>query len=322
MSGFLSFGELLIDLTPSGEQDGRKLFMQNPGGAVANVAVGMARFGVPSAYMGMVGNDAFGQYLIEVLQRSGVDTSAVIKSDTYNTTLAIVHLFENGDRDFSFYRKPGADIMFGSDNLDENKIRQADIFHFGSLSMTDEPARSTTFRALNIAKDAGVIVSYDPNYRAPLWIDAQTAKDYMLRGIDYADILKIADNEVDFLFGSMPYQEAAAMLISRGIKLVFITLGSKGAVFANASGIGHADGFEANVVDTTGAGDCFTAGVLSQYLQAGKPLDKLNCEDMQAYARFANAAASLCVEKMGGIPAMPDLEQAQRRLTASGNTDY
>ena len=233
MCEFITFGELLIDFTPAGELDGRKLFMQNPGAAVANEAVALARLGISSAYMGMVGNDAFGNFLTNVLADEGVDVSGVVKSDDYNTTLAIVHLFDNGDRDFSFYRKPGADIMFEAHMLDEQKIRQARVFHFGSLSMTDNPARNATLRALEVAKNAGVTISYDPNYRAPLWKDEQTAKKHMLRGLEYADVLKISDNEVDFLFGDMSYESAAKMLVSRGIKLVFITMGLKGAVYAN-----------------------------------------------------------------------------------------
>lgn len=318
MSELITFGELLIDLTPAGEKDGRKLFMQNPGGAVANVAAAASGFGIKSAFMGMVGNDAFGRYLVEVLDSKGVDTSCVVKSDKYNTTLAIVHLFKNGDRDFSFYRKPSADIMFSAEMIDEQKISGARVFHFGSLSFTDEPARGATFRMLEIAKAAGTLISYDPNYRAPLWKDEKTAKEYMLKGLEFADIIKISDNEVDFLFGQMPYEDAAQMLVSRGIKLVFVTMGSKGAVFANSRGTGHAEGFKAKMVDATGAGDCFTAGVLSKYLKSSKALDALSLDEIREFALFANAAASLCVGKMGGIPAMPSLQETEQRLKMPG----
>ncbi len=314
MSDLISFGELLIDFTPAGEKDGRKLFMQNAGGAVANVAVGVARLGISSAYTGMVGNDAFGHYLKDVLIRYGVDVSRLIMTDDYNTTLAIVHLFDNGDRDFTFYRKPGADIMFTADMLDEQQIKQARVFHFGSLSMTDEPARSATLRALEIAKSAGATISYDPNYRAPLWRSKQEAKENMLRGLDYADILKISDNEAEFMFGSMPPMDAAKMLVSRGLKLVFVTMGAEGAVYANTKGAGHSKTFDAIRVDATGAGDCFTAGVLYGYLKKGKSLESLTLDDISGFARFANAAASVCVESKGGIPSMPTLEQVQSKL--------
>ncbi len=314
MSEFLTFGELLIDFTPSGELGGQKLFMQNAGGAVANVAVAMARFGVSSGYSGMVGNDAFGHYLKDVLNDKGVDTSGLIVSDIYNTTLAFVHLFSNGDRDFSFYRKPGADIMYSADMVDEDAIRKARVFHFGSLSLTDEPARSATMKMLQIAKDAGVVVSYDPNYRAPLWSDEKTAKKMMLEGMTYADILKISDNEIDFLFGEMSYEQAAQMLLSRGIKLVFITMGSEGAIYAHRAGIGKAAPFAAQAVDATGAGDCFTGGVLSQFMQSGKTLAELTLNDISGFARFANAAASICVEGKGGIPSIPCLNKVEQRL--------
>jgi fructokinase len=235
-------------------------------------------------------------------------------SDIYPTTLAFVHLFENGDRDFSFYRKNCADIMYSLDLIDESIIRGARIFHFGSLSLTDEPARSTTMKMLQIAKDAGVLVSYDPNYRAPLWSDVALAKDMMLKGLECADILKISDNEIDFLFGKMPYEEAALMLVSRGIKLVFITLGSEGAVYACHKGVGKAAAFAAKAVDATGAGDCFTGGMLSQFLQSGKALEELTLADVQCFTQFACAAASVCVEGKGGIPSIPTIDQVKQRL--------
>ncbi len=317
MNDLITFGELLIDFTPSGEKDGQKIFMQNAGGAVANVAVAVKSFGCSSAYAGMVGRDEFGRYLKSVLDGKGVDTSGIVMSDAYPTTLAFVHLFENGERDFSFYRKPGADIMYSSDMINESAIRGARIFHFGSLSLTDEPARSATFEMLRIAKNAGVTVSYDPNYRAPLWHDEAAAKEMMLEGLKYADILKISDNEVDFLFGGMPYEQAAMMLVERGAALVFVTMGSDGAVYACKRGAGKAAAFAAKAVDATGAGDCFTGGVLSQYLQSGKKLEELTAEDAYAFARFGCAAASLCVEGRGGIPSIPSLEKVRQRLAGS-----
>jgi fructokinase len=318
MSDFVTYGELLIDFTPAGNQEGRKLFMQNAGGAPANVAAAIAGFGVSSSFVGMVGNDVFGHFLKSVLDQKGVNTSELALSDIYNTTLAFVHLFENGDRDFSFYRKPGADIMYETTMLNKTHIRQARVFHIGSVSMTDEPSRSTSFSALKTAKEAGVVVSYDPNYRAPLWSDADTAREVMREGLHYADILKISDNESEFLFGSKSYEEAARILIKNGVRLVFITLGSEGAIYAHASGVGRAAGFPAKAVDTTGAGDCFTAGVLSQFLHSGKTLEALTLEDIHRFACYANAAASICVEGRGGIPSMPSVREVENRLNMSG----
>ncbi len=317
MSDIVTLGELLIDFTPSGEEGGQKLFMQNAGGAVANVAAAACGFGVSAAFLGMVGSDSFGRYLKQVLGAKGVDTSGLVMSDEYNTTLAFVHLFQNGERDFSFYRRPGADIMYAKEHIDAEAIKKAKVFHFGSLSLTDEPARSATFEALKIAKDNGVTVSYDPNYRPPLWNSEQQAREYMLRGLDFADILKISDSEVKFLFGDMPFEEAAHMLLEIGIKLVFITLGNKGALYAGAAGMGSVSAYKADVVDTTGAGDCFTAGVLYSFIKSGRKLWELTLEDMRGFADFACAAASICVEGKGGIPSMPSLKSVEGRLNRS-----
>lgn len=312
MKDIVTLGELLIDFTPCGTQDGQQLFMQNAGGAVANMVAAASGFGMDTAYLGMVGDDAFGRYLADVLQSRGVDVSGLKISEKVHTTLAFVHLFPNGDRDFSFFRKPGADIMYAIDDLDLDAIRSARVFHFGSLSLTDEPVRSATFEALKAAKLAGVTVSYDPNYRPPLWDSADEAKKFMLEGLDYADVVKISDNEVQFLFGDMDMEEAALMLVKRGAKLAFVTMGSEGAAFACSDGSGKEPGFPAKAVDTTGAGDCFTAGVLSAYIRSGMKPPML--DDMRGFARFGNAAASLCVEVRGGIPSMPTMAAVFTRL--------
>jgi fructokinase len=287
--------------------------MQNPGGAVANVAAALAGFGADVSFAGMVGNDAFGNDLKEVLQSKNVGVSGLRMTDKCHTTLAFVHLFDNGDRDFTFMRSPGADIMYSQDDIDKEAIKNARLFHFGSLSLTDEPVRSATFAALNIAKENGVAVSYDPNYRAPLWQSEGEAKTMMLRGLEYADIVKISDNEVHLLFGSEDYEETAAMLISNGVKLAFITLGSEGAVFACADGVGRVLGYPAKAIDATGAGDCFTASVLYQYLKSAKTWDTLTTDDVASFVDFANAAASVCVEKRGGMPSMPGMTEVRKR---------
>ncbi len=312
MKDIVTLGELLIDFTPCGQQDGQPLYMQNPGGAVANVVAAAAGFGMDAAYIGMVGDDAFGRFLTGVLEERGVDVTGVKVSADVHTTLAFVHLFENGDRDFSFYRKPGADIMYSTGDIDADAIRGARVFHFGSLSLTDEPVRTATFEALKIAKLAGVTVSYDPNYRAPLWHSEAEAKEYMLKGLDYADIVKISDNEVRLLFGDMDLEEAARMLVRRGVKLAFVTMGADGAAFACSEGSGTEPGFPAKAVDATGAGDCFTAGVLSSYIRSG--LKPPSVCGLREFVRFANAAASICVERRGGIPSMPSIEKVQQRL--------
>lgn len=318
MKDVVSLGELVIDFTPCGKQDGQQLYMQNPGGAPANVAVAAAGFGMNTGFLGMVGSDVFGRYLGGVLLGRSVDISGLRFSDTFHTTLAFVHLSESGDRDFSFFRTQAADIMYAPEDLDEAAVREARVFHFGALTLSDEPVRSTTIKALEIAKRWGVTVSYDPNYRPPLWTNPDEARRYMLKGLEYADILKIADNEVQFLFGDMDMEEAACMLVGRGSKMAFVTLGSQGAVFAcrdPKSGqivSGREPGFPAKAVDTTGAGDCFTAGVLSSYIRGG--MEPPSLDDMHDFARFGNAAASICVEGRGGIPSMPSMAAVLARL--------
>ena len=314
MSDFVTLGELLIDFTPAGSKDGRNLFMQNAGGAVANAAAAYARLGGSAAFMGMVGNDQFGRFLKETMGAAGVDTDGMILSNEYNTTLAFVHLFEDGQRDFSFYRKPGADIMYKSENIDTAIIDGCKVFHVGTLSLTDEAVRSAHFEAVEYAKDAGKIITYDPNYRAPLWRSENEAKEFMTAGLEYADIIKISDNEIEFLFGDIDYEDAAKMLVDQGISLVYITLGKDGVVFANSEGVGRAGGFKANAVDATGAGDCFTGSVIYRFVNAGKDLGEFRLDDMRDAATFANAAASICVEGLGGIPSMPTQAQVEKRL--------
>ena len=314
MSDLIAMGELLIDFTPSGMEDGKNLFMQNAGGAVANVAAAAAGFGISTAFLGMVGNDVFGQFLGGVLRDAGVDISGLVFSNDYHTTLAFVHLASNGERDFSFYRKPGADIMYTADCLNFETFGRAKVFHFGSLSLTDEPVRSATFNALDIAKEKGLVISYDPNYRAPLWKNEEEARKYIRMGLEYADIVKISDEESMLLFGDAQYEDAAKELLSRGAKLAFITMGSRGSVYAHQSCFGKAAAYQANTVDTTGAGDCFVAAVLAQFIRRNKPLPELSRPDIEWFADFAAAAASLCVEKKGAIPAMPSAADVMNRM--------
>jgi len=314
MSEFVTLGELLIDFTPAGEKNAQRLYMRNAGGAVANVAAALAGFRVSAAFLGMVGNDAFGRYLERVLRDKGVDTKGLVFSDQYNTTLAFVDIGADGERDFTFYRKPGADTMYDKSLINFDVFKDARVFHFGSLSLTNEPARSATYEAAKFAKSRGTVVSYDPNYRAPLWESERSAKEQILKGLEYADILKISDSEAFLLFGDMPHGEAAEKLLKKGVKLVFITLGSRGALYANASCMGTVKAFAANAVDTTGAGDCFTAAALYGLLKCGKAPDKIAAGELREITRFACAAASVCVESPGGIPSMPSLGQAIKRL--------
>jgi fructokinase len=314
MSDFITLGELLIDFTPSGTADGRNLFMQNAGGAVANAAVAVACQGLHASFLGMVGDDQFGHFLRDTLNEKNIDTSGLLLSKEYKTTLAFVHLFENGERDFSFYRKPGADIMFSESDIDESKIFAAKVFHFGTVSMTDEPCRSATYSGIKLADKHGLVISFDPNYRAPLWKSETEAIEQIKNSLALADIAKISDNEIELLFGDIPFEHAAQNLLDMGISQVYITLGSKGAVFANSQGFGFVEGFNTNAIDATGAGDCFTGSVISQFIKSGKTINEYSLLDMEKATRYANAAASICVEGKGGIPSMPDIKQIEQRL--------
>lgn len=318
MYDFVTLGELLIDFTPSGTSEGRNLFMQNPGGAVSNAAAAVASQGLSASFLGMVGDDQFGRFLRDTLKEKGIDTSGIILSKEYNTTLAFVHLFENGERDFSFYRKPGADIMYTENDVDEDMISSTKVFHFGAVSLTDEPSRSATYKGAKIASEHGIVISFDPNYRAPLWKSEEEAKQEMIKGLKIADIVKISDNEVELLFPGLTYQEAAEEILKMGVSLLYITLGSKGAIYANRDGQGFAEGFKANAIDATGAGDCFTGTVVTQFIKSGKTLSDFSLDDMKQAAIYANAAASICVECKGGIPAMPSVEQIEERLKQQG----
>ena len=316
MSDFVTLGELLIDFTPCGKQEGRNIFMQNAGGAVSNAAAAVVTQGLSASFIGMVGDDQFGHFLKNTLSEKNIDTSGLILSGEYNTTLAFVHLFENGERDFSFYRKPGADIMLSEKDIDEEIVKEAKVFHFGAVSLTDEPSRSATYKGAEIAAESGVVISFDPNYRAPLWSSEDEAKQQMLKGLRVADIVKISDNEVELLFPKLTYEEAAGEILKMGVTLVYITLGSKGALYANRHGGGFEEGFKANSIDATGAGDCFTGSVISEFIKSGKTLAEYSLDDARASTVFANAAASLCVEKKGGIASMPSVPEIRKRMNS------
>lgn len=309
MFDVIALGELLIDFTPAGKsQAGNELFEKNPGGAPANVLTAVSKLGGSSAFIGKVGNDQFGHFLKGVLDKNNIETKGLKFSDEYNTTLAFVHLDENGDRSFSFYRKPGADTMLEEKEIEYDLIDEAKIFHFGSLSMTNEPSKTATIKAAKYAKEKGKIISYDPNWRPPLWKDEQTAKEGMLIGLKYADILKISGEEHEFLTGEKDLCAGTKMLFDQGIKLIIVTLGSDGCFYRCKAGIGYLNGYNVKAVDTTGAGDAFLGGLL--YCICKKEIDINNAVkgDIEDILDFSNAVGALCVSKRGAIPGIPSLE--------------
>ncbi len=308
-----ALGELLIDFTPvAGGPGSNPLYEQNPGGAPANVLAGLARLGGSGAFIGKVGDDAFGRFLEKTLTGLGVETRGMRFTDQSNTTLAFVHLDVAGDRSFSFVRKPGADTLLESGELDLDLIRQSGIFHFGSLSLTAEPSRTATLCAAQKAKELGKRISYDPNYRPALWESAAQAKQEMLRGLQYADILKISREELALITGTDDLAAGARQLRDGGVQLVAVTLGADGCYFSYANGSGAVPTYDTVVVDTTGAGDAFTAAMLYRISRLSCGLDAVSLEEMTDIVRFANAAGACCAAKRGAIPAMPDLAEIAR----------
>ncbi len=303
-----AIGELLIDFIPEGKNDlGIPIFSANPGGAPPNVLAMYNKLGGSTAFIGKVGKDGFGDSLVLNLQNAGIDTAGVISDSKHNTTLAFVHLDESGDRSFSFYRQECADIMLNLSELPANIITSSDVFHFGSVSMTDEPARGATFEAVKLAKAGGAIISYDPNYRPLLWQDLDEAKRVMHEGAALADVIKVSDEELILITGITDISKGAEALISLGASLVFVTLGADGAFYMNKKANGYVKACIVKTVDTTGAGDTFFGAAL--WKLKGKSRDELSVldkDELEEIVTFANAAGSLTTTKKGAIPAMPN----------------
>lgn len=310
MTDVTALGEVLIDFTPCGKSPaGMNVFEQNPGGAPANVLSALARLGKRTAFIGKVGDDIHGAFLRETLIRENIDTAGLITDKDYFTTLAFVELSETGERKFSFARKPGADTQLRKEDLPADLLNSTKIFHFGSLSLTDEPARSATVAAAETAKKAGSIISYDPNYRALLWDSPETATDRMRSVLSYVDVIKISDEETVLMTGAESPEDASRILFEKGIPLVVVTLGKNGALVRTASGVWSVRPHSAKVVDTTGAGDSFWGGFLYKLLESGCRPEDVTADQAEDFLVFANAVATLCVQKRGGIPAMPRLPE-------------
>ncbi len=310
-----ALGELLIDFTDSGvSPSGMRLFERNPGGAPANVLTAAARFGRRTAFLGKAGDDMHGQFLRQTLLDAGIDVSGLVLAEDVFTTLAFVVLNDRGERSFSFARKPGADTCLRSEELNAAVLDSTRVLHAGSLSLTDEPARSATFAAVERAKASGAVISYDPNYRAALWPDVETAAGHMRSMVPYVDVMKLSDEETALLTGESDPASAAAVLLSRGVKCAAVTLGAEGALVAAADGMRTVPGFAVNAVDTTGAGDAFWGGFLHRMLALDKAPDQLTVDDAADCARWGNATAAVCVTRRGAIPAMPSPAEAEALL--------
>ncbi|HZG15802.1 MAG TPA: carbohydrate kinase [Candidatus Bathyarchaeia archaeon] len=311
----IAVGELLIDFTPTGVNDkGNCMFCQNPGGAPANVLVALSKLGRKTAFIGKVGRDQFGYFLKDTLQAQKIDTSGLVFTNNFHTTLAFVHLDQNGDRSFTFYRKPGADMMLEKSELNLEMIKRTRIFHFGSVSLTDEPSRTATLTAARYANELGIHVSFDPNYREPLWNDVKKAKDVIWEGISYSHIVKLSEEEFTLLTGTEDLAEGTKVLDDlSNRRLILVTLGEKGAFYRFGEITGMVAGYVVDVVDTTGAGDAFMGAILYQLFDQ-ECLELLTSSEIEKMLRFANAAGALATTKMGAIPAMPALEVIQQLI--------
>jgi len=310
MPDIITTGELLIDFTPVKVPGVENAVCPNPGGAPGNVAVQLARLGVSAGFIGKVGDDSFGHRLIACLQANGVDTHNVVVDGDVRTTLAFVHLDQDGDRSFTFYRDPGADTQLREDEVDKTALQDCKVFHFGSLSLTTEPSKTTTLNMAKKARALGKIVSYDPNWRPALWKDQQVGIEAMRLGLKLCHLLKISEEELALLTGTDSIAEGVRVLHGMGVVLVLVTLGPSGCVSSLKGQLQHHPTFDVKVVDTTGSGDSFWGAFLSQLVQNGydtpEKLESLEQGELEGFCQFANAAGSMCATKPGGIPALAE----------------
>ncbi len=309
MTDILTVGEILIDLTQSATtEQGIPRFDANPGGAPANLAVAASRLGAKTAFIGKVGVDSFGAFLRDCLTENGVDVTGLVTDPVQHTTLAVVALDAAGERNFSFYRDPSADVNLSVQDISPEQLKSTRILHFGSVSLTAEPARGATLYAAKTAKELGATISYDPNYRASLWPDQETAVARMLEPLEMVDILKVSDEELPLLTGTDDLETGTAILAKKGITLIFVTLGPNGAFYRFNGRTGRVQGVPCKVGDTNGAGDTFFGAALSQLVKHGS-LKDITVTELERIIAFANKAASLTTSRHGAIPAMPTLEE-------------
>lgn len=313
-----ALGELLIDFTQNGlSAQGNMMFEANPGGAPCNVLAMLEKLGKKTAFIGRVGDDFLGRSLAEVVNEAGINTDGLSFDEQVHTTLAFVHTAPDGDRDFSFYRNPGADVMLSPGDVDEEIIRQSRLFHFGSLSLTHESARMATRKAVAAAKEAGCLVSFDPNLREPLWTSLDVAREQIDWGMSQCDILKISDNEIQWFTGEEDFDAGVAVLQKRyGISLILVSMGRDGSRAYMGDVRAEAGPFiQKNTIETTGAGDTFCACVLGSVIDHG--LDGLrDAGKLEEMLTFANAAAALITTKKGALRVMPEKTEVEALIAA------
>lgn len=311
-----ALGELLIDFTENGVSgQGNPLFEANPGGAPCNVLAMLSKLGHKTAFIGKVGKDFFGEQLKLAIEEVGIDASYLKMDESVHTTLALVHTMDDGDRDFSFYRNPGADMMLCEEEVPEKLICDSKVFHFGTLSMTHENVRKATKKALKVAKEAGILISFDPNLRPPLWESLDLAKEQVLYGLGFCDILKISDNEIQWLTGEDDYSAGVAWIRERfDIPLILVSMGRDGSrAYYKDRMVEAAPFLQANTIETTGAGDTFGACVIHYVCEHG--LENLEDAQLKDMLTFANAAASIITTRKGALRVMPTSEEVNAMLS-------
>ena len=310
----IALGELLIDFTMNGQSEqGNNMFEACPGGAPCNVLALLNKMGKKTAFIGKVGKDQFGALLRDTITEAGIDASNLMVDENVNTTLAFVHTFPDGDREFSFYRNPGADMMLTADEVNPEVVKDTKVFHFGTLSMTDEPVKSATKKALAVAKEAGCMITFDPNLRPPLWKTLDEAKAQMEYGFENCDVLKICDSEIQFVSGKEDYDEGIKYLQEKyQIPLIFLTMGKEGSRAYYKNFRVEQPGFTVKAIETTGAGDTFCGCSINGVLKYG--LDNLDEAKLKEILTYANAGAALITMKKGAIRSMPEPENIKELI--------
>ena len=315
MVDVVALGEVLIDFASRGtDANGYPMMQALPGGAPANFLAALTKYGKSTAFLGKVGDDTFGHLLLGTVKDAGIETRGVVVDPTVFTTLAFVTFDASGDRSFSFARKPGADTRLTWEEVDKSLIDEARVFHFGTLSLTDEPVRTTTQKCVAYARQQGKLITCDPNLRKPLWRSEEEAKEQILWSLNQADVVKISDDEVDFLWSCTPEEGAEKLLAEFGVSLAMVTLGPKGCLLKTKNAVCQVTSPKVSPVDTTGAGDIFGGSAVCRLLELDKSIEDLTSEDLRYIGAYASTAASLSTETPGGIPSIPERETVLSRM--------
>ena len=315
MVDVVALGEVLIDFASRGtDANGYPMMQALPGGAPANFLAALTKYGKSTAFLGKVGDDTFGHLLLGTVKDAGIETRGVVVDPTVFTTLAFVTFDASGDRSFSFARKPGADTRLTWEEVDKSLIDEARVFHFGTLSLTDEPVRTTTQKCVAYARQQGKLITCDPNLRKPLWRSEEEAREQILWSLNQADVVKISDDEVDFLWSCTPEEGADKLLNEFGVSLAMVTLGPKGCLLKTKNAVCQVTSPKVSPVDTTGAGDIFGGSAVCRLLELDKSIEDLTSEDLRYIGAYASTAASLSTETPGGIPSIPERETVLSRM--------